>query len=79
MIKVQQMNLRLPATGAREGQQLGGQVLDRLSQQLPTDVSSRYVERLDLRIQLPEGLEPSQQVDFIAQHIANRLTDLSSS
>lgn len=70
MIKIDNMNIRMPGLSEAEGRRVAGEVARLLAERLPVYAFDRNLDTLDLRLELPTGpVDP----DRIAGQIADAI------
>ncbi len=73
MFEINEMSIRVPELNKEDGQQLGEQVAQRLTERLPAQTERRHIEALDVRLSLLPGMGQGKMADAIAEQILRQL------
>jgi hypothetical protein len=73
ILSIQTLRLRVPGLNAEEGHRLGGEVVQRLADGLPEQVTPQRLGALDLQLMIPTGTRRDRLAMLIAEAVLGRL------
>ena len=73
LLKIDQLNLRLPGLTPQQAHRLGHEVAQKLARRLPANLSAAQLDVLDLRLSIPPGTPQNRMADLVVEAIVKRI------
>jgi len=73
MVEIKELLLRIPGLSVDDARHIGEEIAQRIADELPAGVGSRYIEKIDLQLSLPPGVSRKRLVDVIAAGILGEI------